>query len=155
MSSLNDLFAQNLFGTANTNTISQIPPSLRNTISTAISTVPYNIPITDPRETMSYYPLYPCPHKDLFHIAKQIDALSTIECKYQYLSQTFNIINTEQDRVIGRLGKDTKANQIVLQSYGCNKRFVRLITLELDCDLLAVINDNDDITGLYRVNSVG
>ena len=154
MSSLNDLFAQNLFGTANTNTISQIPPSLRTTISNTISTVPYYVPYTAP-ETMAYYPLYPCPHKDLFHIAKQIDALPNIECKYQYLSQTFNIINTEQDKVIGRLDKDTKANQIVLQSYGCNKRFVRLITLELDCDLLAVINDNGDITGLYRVNSVG
>ena len=100
-------------------------------------------------------PLYPCPHKDLFRIARQIDALPSIECRYQYVHQIFNIVNTERDKVIGILGKDTIANQIILQGVDDDRRFVRLITIDLDCDLLALIKGREDITGLYKVNSVG
>lgn len=138
--------------TVTANTICQIP-SLFNMTST-LATVPYNVPFTDPRVD-AYCPMYPCPHKDLFRIARQIDALPSIECKYQYVSQIFNIINTERDKVIGRLGKDTTANQIILQSVDDDRRFVRLITLDLDCDLLTLFRDKGDITGLYKVNSVG
>lgn len=132
-------------------------PSLFPAVSTTLSTVPYNVPFTDPRVD-AYCPMYPCPHKDLFHIARQIDALPSIECRYQYITQIFNIINiinTERDKVIGRLGKDTVANQIILQSVDDDRRFVRLITLDLDCDLLTLFRDKGDITGLYKVNSVG
>lgn len=148
MSDRYDSFSQ----TTVASTICQNPSLFR--ISNTLTTVPYNVPFTDPRID-AYCPMYPCPHKDLFHIARQIDALPSIECRYQYVSQIFNIINTERDKVIGRLGKDTKTNQIILQSVDDDRRFVRLITLDLDCDLLTLIRDKGDITGLYKVNSVG
>ena len=148
MSDRYDSFSQ----TTVASTICQNPSLFR--ISNTLTTVPYNVPFTDPRID-AYCPMYPCPHKDLFRIARQIDALPSIECRYQYVSQIFNIINTERDKVIGRLGKDTKTNQIILQSVDDDRRFVRLITLDLDCDLLTLIRDKGDITGLYKVNSVG
>lgn len=123
-------------------------------ISTTLSTVPYHVPIKDPR-VYTYCPMYPCPHKDLFHIARQIDKLSDIECEYQYDSYTFKIRDTERSRTLGILGKDTQANQIILQCSGYSDRFIRLITLDLDCDLLALVRMDSHIRGLYRVNSVG
>lgn len=134
-----------LFGLS---TISTMP-----SISTTLSTVPYHVSIKDPR-VYTYCPMYPCPHKDLFHIARQIDKLPVIECEYQYDSYTFKIRNTENNRTLGILGKDTKANQIVLQCSGYNDRLIRLITLDLDCDLLALVQMDGYIRGLYRVNSV-
>lgn len=123
--------------------------------STTLYTVPYHIPIKDPR-VYTYCPMYPCPHKDLFHIARQIDKLPVIECEYQYDSCTFKIRNTENNRTLGILGKDTKANQIILQcDSGYSDRFIRLITLDLDCDLLALVQMDSHIRGLYRVNSAG
>lgn len=154
MFNLNGLFTQDLSGQATANTVCQIPPFSQNTFSTTLSTVPYFVPYEGPSED-TYCPMYPCPHKDLFRIARQIDALPSIECRYQYVFQIFNIINTERDKVIGRLGKDTVANQIILQSVDDDRRFVRLITLDLDCDLLTLFRDKGDITGLYKVNSVG
>ena len=123
-------------------------------VSNTLTTVPYIVPFTN-SWVDAYCPMYPCPHKDLFRIARQIDALPSIECRYQYVSQIFNIINTERDKVIGRLGKDTVANQIILQSVDDDRRFVRLITLDLDCDLLTLIEGKEGIIGLYKVNSVG
>lgn len=147
MSNLNDLFGQ-----ANANTVSQIPP-FPNTISTTLSTVPYFVPYEDPRVD-EYCPMYPCPHKDLFRIAKQIDKLPDIKCEYQYVSHTFKIKNTERNRTLGILGKDTKANQIILQCDGYSDRLIRFITLEIDCDLLTLIQMERYVRGLYKVNSV-
>lgn len=122
-------------------------------ISNTLATVPYNVPFTDPRVD-TYCPMYPCPHKDLFRIARQIDKLPNIECEYQYDSYTFRIKDTERNRTLGVLGKDTKANQIVLQCSGYSDRLIRLITLDLDCDLLALVQMDSSVRGLYRVNSV-
>ena len=144
----------NLFELTNTSTTWQVPPTLRSTISTALSTVPYNIPIESPRVD-TYYPMYPCPHKDLFRIARQIDKMHDLECQYRHDSHTFIIKDTEKDRTLGVLGKDNIANQIVLQCDGYNDRSIRLITLDLDCDLLALIQIGGPIIrGLYKVNSV-
>lgn len=135
------------------NTVCQ-NPSLFGLATTTLSTVPYHVPIKDPR--VDICPMYPCPHKDLFHIARQIDKLPVIECEYQYDTCTFKIRNTENNRTLGILGKDTKANQIVLQcDGGYSDRFIRLITLDLDCDLLALVQMDSSVRGLYRVNSVG
>lgn len=119
-----------------------------------ISTVPYHVPIKDPRIDEYYCPMYPCPHKDLFRIARQIDKMHDLKCQYRYDSYTFIIKDTERDRTLGILGKDTKANQIVLQCDGYSDRFIRLITLDLDCDLLALVQMDSSVRGLYRVNSV-
>lgn len=125
-----------------------------SSVSQALSTVPYNIPIRDPRVD-EYCPMYPCPHKDLFRIARQIDKIHDLKCQYRYDSYTFIIKDTERDRTLGILGKDTKANQIILQCNGYSDRFIRLITLDLDCDLLALVQMDSSIRGLYKVNSVG
>lgn len=144
-----------------TNTVWQNPSLFRfstvsqaSTLSQALSTVPYNIPIRDPRVD-TYCPMYPCPHKDLFHIARQIDKIPDLKCQYQHDSHTFIIKDTERSRTLGILGKDNIANQIVLQCDGYSDRFIRLITLDLDCDLLALIQMDSSIRGLYKVNSVG
>lgn len=153
MSDRYDAFNQTVLS----NTICQNPSlfglSTMPSISTTLSTVPYHVPIKDPR--VDICPMYPCPHKDLFHIARQIDKLPVIECEYQYDTCTFKIRNTENNRTLGILGKDTKANQIVLQcDGGYSDRFIRLITLDLDCDLLALVQMDSSVRGLYRVNSV-
>lgn len=153
MSNSNSLNAQDLFGLATANTICQIPPILQNTISTAVSSVPYNIPTKSPRVD-TYCPMYPCPHKDLFRIARQIDKIPDIECQYQYDSRTFTIKDTERNSTLGILSKDTKANQIILQCDGYSDRLIRFITLEIDCDLLTLIQMERYVTGLYKVNSV-
>lgn len=150
---MSDIFnAVNVF---NQDTTYQPVPSLFgvSTISNALSTVPYIMPLRNPRVD-TYCPMYPCPHKDLFRIARQIDKISGLECQYQYDSYTFIIKDTERNRTLGILGKDTKANQIILQCGGYSDRFVRLITLDLDCDLLALVQMDSHIRGLYRVNSV-
>lgn len=149
----NSLTAQDLF--ANANTLCQIPPILQNTISTAISSVPYT-PITRNPKVDTYCPMYPCPHKDLFRIARQIDKIPGIECQYRYDSHTFVIKDTERNR-LGILSKDTKANQIILQCDGYSDRLIRFITLDIDCDLLTLIKMerySPLVRGLYRVNSV-
>lgn len=156
MSNSNSLNAQDLFGLATANTICQIPPILQNTISTAVSSVPYNIPTKSPRVD-TYCPMYPCPHKDLFRIARQIDKIPDIECQYQYDSRTFTIKDTERNSTLGILSKDTKANQIILQCDGYSDRLIRFITLDIDCDLLTLIQMerySPLVRGLYRVNSV-
>lgn len=139
----------------NQDTTYQPVPSLFrvSTISNALSTVPYFTPLIDPKVD-TYCPMYPCPHKDLFHIARQIDKIHDLECQYRYDSYTFIIKETERNRTLGVLGKDTKANQIILQCEGYSDRFTRLITLDLDCDLLALIQMDCSIRGLYKVNSV-
>lgn len=142
-----DLINQNI-------TCQQIPfPPSVSTLSQTLATVPYFMPLIDPKVD-TYCPMYPCPHKDLFHIARQIDKIHDLECQYQYDSYTFVIKDTERNRTLGILGKDTKANQIILQCEGYNDRVTRLITLDLDCDLLALIQMGCSIRGLYRVNSV-
>ena len=153
MSNLNDLFSNDVFAQASANAVSQLPPAFKNTISTTLSTVPYFVPYEDPRVD-TYCPMYPCPHKDLFHIARQIDKLPNIKCKYQYDSHTFKVINTERDRTLGTLGKDTIANQVILQCDGYSDRLIRFITLDIDCDLLALIQMERYVRGLYKVNSV-
>lgn len=152
MSNLNDLFSNDMFAQVNANTVSQIPP-FPNTISTTLSTVPYFVPYEDPR-VGTYCPMYPCPHKDLFHIARQIDKIPDIECRYRYDSCTFIIKDTERSNTLGILGKDVKANQIILKCSGYSDRLVRFINLDIDCDLLALVQMEEYVTGLYRVNSV-
>lgn len=127
---------------SNASTLSQVP-SFFNTVTTE-----------DPRIGV-YCPMYPCPHKDLFHIARQIDKIHDLECQYRHDSHTFIIKDTERNRTLGILGKDNIANQIVLQCDGYSDRFIRLISLDLDCDLLALIQMESSIRGLYKVNSVG
>lgn len=137
-----------------TNTVWQTPSLFGvSTISNALSTVPYFTTLIDPKVN-TYCPMYPCPHKDLLHIARQIDKIHDLKCQYRYDSYTFIIKDTERDRTLGILGKDTKANQIVLQCDGYSDRFIRLITLDLDCDLLALVQMDSTIRGLYKVNSV-
>ena len=153
MSNLNNLFTTDTFGLPNANTICQIPPILQSTISNAISTVPYHVPYEDPRVD-KYCPMYPCPHKDLFRIARQIDKIPDIECRYQYDSRTFVVKDTETNRTLGILGKDVKANQIILKCNGYSGRLVRFINLDIDCDLLALVQMERYVTGLYKVNSV-
>lgn len=153
MSNSNSLFAQDLFGLATANTLYQIPPILQNTTNTTLSTVPYHVPYEDPRVD-TYCPMYPCPHKDLFRIARQIDKIPDIKCEYQYDSRTFIVKDIERSKTLGRLGKDVKANQIILQCNGYSDRLVRFINIDIDCDLLALVQIERYVTGLYKVNSV-
>lgn len=130
-------------------------PFNAQSIQNAISQVPFFFnTTTEDLRLGTYCPMYPCPHKDLFHIARQIDKIPDLECEYRYDSCTFIIKDTERNRTLGILGKDTKANQIILQCGGYSDRFIRLITLDLDCDLLALVQMDSSIRGLYRVNSV-
>ena len=131
-------------------------PFNAQSIQNTISQVPFffNTVTTEDLRLDTYCPMYPCPHKDLFHIARQIDKIHDLECQYRYDSCTFIIKDTERNRTLGILGKDTKANQIILQCGGYSDRFIRLITLDLDCDLLALVQMDSSIRGLYRVNSV-
>lgn len=156
-----------MFDSNNTNTTSlnndvwqstlRYTPFNAQSIQNTISQVPFffNTVTTEDPRIGAYCPMYPCPHKDLFHIARQIDKIHDLECQYRYDSHTFVIRDTENNRTLGILGKDTKANQIVLQCNGYSDRFIRLITLELDCDLLTLIRISGPIVrGLYKVNSV-
>ena len=131
-------------------------PFNAQSIQNAISQLPFffnTVTTEDPR--LNAYPMYPCPHKDLFHIARQIDKIHDLKCQYRHDSHTFIIVDTERNRTLGVLGKDNIANQIVLQCDGYSDRCIRLITLELDCDLLALIQIGSPIVrGLYKVNSV-
>lgn len=153
MSNLNDLFSNDMFAQANANTVSQLPPAFQNTVSTTLSKVPFFVPYEDPSED-TYCPMYPCPHKDLFRIARQIDKISDLKCQYKYESHTFVIKDTERSRPLGILGKDTISNQIILQCDGYSDRLIRFISLDIDCDLLALILMGRYVRGLYKVNSV-
>lgn len=152
MSDIDDLLNYDLLNQNITCQQIPFPPSV-STLSQTLATVPYIMPLRDPRVD-TYCPMYPCPHKDLFHIARQIDKIHDLKCQYRYDSYTFIIKDIERSRTLGTLGKDTIANQIILQCEGYSDRFTRLITLDLDCDLLALIKIDNSIRGLYRVNSV-
>lgn len=102
---------------------------------------------------------YPCPHKDLFCVARQIDNLPNFKCKYIHNTHSFIIMHTIGEREIGELTKDIQSNQIILTNIGFyHEPFERLITMDLDCDLLVLLykqsNSQPCTKGVYRVNSV-
>lgn len=62
--------------------------------------------------------------------------------------------DTKRNSTLGILGKDVKANQIILKCNGYSDRLVKFINLDIDCDLLALVQMERYVTGLYKVNSV-
>lgn len=142
--------------------ITRYSPFTAQSIQNTISQVPFffNTTPEELKEESTVMPYYPCPHKDLFSMAKQIDNLPKFKCRYNHNAHSFIIMDTESEREIGELTKDIQSNQIVLTNIGYyTNLFERLITMDLDCDLLVLLyrqNNSQFCTkGVYRVNAVG
>ena len=141
--------------------ITRYSPFTAQSIQNAISQVPFffNTTPENLKEESTVMPYYPCPHKDLFRMAKQIDNLPNFKCKYNHNAHSFIIMDAENEREIGELTKDIQSNQIVLTNIGYyTNSFERLITMYLDCDLLVLLYKQNNFQsctkGIYRVNSV-